>query len=88
MMVNQIVKVMMEGAAEVWDMLHLHTYIRSHNTLKISQLIAKEMSDGAFQNTEHTCQENVAWKSGGLFKKLGISRESSVLGKEFRGASE
>jgi hypothetical protein len=45
-------------------------------------------SDGAVHNTQHTLQENVAWKSGGLFRKLGISRESCVLEKEFRGASE
>jgi len=45
-------------------------------------------SDGDVHNTEHTCQENVAGKSGGLVKKLGISRESNVLEKEFRGASE
>jgi len=45
-------------------------------------------SDGAVHNTEHTCQENVAWKSGGLFRKLGISRESNMSEKEFRGASE
>ena len=50
-------------------------------------------SDGAVLNTEHTCQENVARKSDGLFRKQGISKESSVLEKggnllEFRGASE
>jgi hypothetical protein len=50
-------------------------------------------SDGAVYNTEHTCQENVAQKSDGLFRKLDISKESSVLEKggnllEFRGASE
>jgi len=50
-------------------------------------------SDGAVHNTEHTCQENVAWKSDRLFRKLGVSKESSVLQKEgnlpeFRGALE
>jgi hypothetical protein len=45
-------------------------------------------SDGAVNNRQHTCQENVAWKSGGLFSKQGISRESRVLEKEFRGVSE
>jgi hypothetical protein len=58
--------------------------ITSHGTGK---------SDVAVRNTEHTCQENVARKSDGLFRKLGISKESSVLEKEgnlleFRGASE
>jgi hypothetical protein len=47
----------------------------------------------AVHNTGHTCQENTAWKSGGLFRKQGISKESSVLEKEgnlleFRDASE
>ena len=37
--------------------------------------------DGAVHKTAHACQENVAWKSGGLFRKLDISRESSVLEK-------
>jgi hypothetical protein len=50
-------------------------------------------SDGAVHNTEHTCQENIAQKSDGLFRKLGMYKEPSVLEKggnllEFRGASE
>jgi len=38
-------------------------------------------TDGAVYNTQHTCKEDAAWKSGGLFRKLGISRESNVLEK-------
>jgi hypothetical protein len=50
-------------------------------------------SDGSAHSTEYTCQENVAWKSGALFRKPGISKESSVLEKrenllECRGASK
>jgi hypothetical protein len=79
---------MIRAAAEARDMLQLHVYVRSHNTLKILQLIAQGSQMGGVHNTEHTRQENVAWKSDGSFRKLGISRESSMFEKEFRGASE
>jgi len=50
-------------------------------------------SDGTVHNAEYTCQVNVAQKSDRLFRKLGVTKESSVLQKEgnlpeFRGASE
>jgi len=45
---HRIGKVMMEATAEVWDMLQLHVYIRSRNTLKILQLMAWGSKMGLF----------------------------------------
>lgn len=61
----------------------------------VKDITARDMGNSvvAVHNTGHTCQENAAWKSGGLFRKQGISKESSVLDiegnlLEFRSASE
>ena len=48
MIVNWSAKAMMATEAEVWDMPHWHTYIRSRNTLKILQLDAQVRQMGLF----------------------------------------